>query len=171
MRVGGFTLIELLIVVAIMSLIAAVAIPSYSNQIRKNNRAVAKSRLAQAAQLLERFYSDNSTYYVDMTSTPCAAAPNTTGATANGFMKLMTPAWNCAGSNTVYSGANNETTSPYTVTVSNTVGGTTSPSLFIVTATIVAGTNQVADTTCGTLTLTNAGVKGISGTGTISECW
>jgi prepilin-type N-terminal cleavage/methylation domain-containing protein len=71
MRVGGFTLIELLIVVAIMSLIAAVAIPSYSNQIRKNNRAVAKSRLAQASQLLERFYSDNSTYYVDMTSTPC----------------------------------------------------------------------------------------------------
>jgi type IV pilus assembly protein PilE len=175
MRVRGFTLIELLIVVAIMSLIAAVAIPSYSNQIRKNNRAAAKARLAQAAQLLERFYSDNNTYYMDITTSPCAlvsttATPSTTQA-ANGLMKLMNPSWGCGAPNTVYSGSNNEATSPYTLSIGYTVGGTTSPSLFIVTATIVAGTNQAADTKCGTLTLTNAGVKGISGTGTVSECW
>jgi hypothetical protein len=42
---------------------------------------------------------------------------------------------------------------------------------FTVTATVVASSAQAADTKCGNLTLTNAGVKGITGTGTLPDCW
>src|SRR4051812_13963345 len=97
-------------VVAIVAIVAAVAIPSYTKQIQKNNRAVAKARLAQASQLLERFYSDNSTYFVDVSGGNLVAG---TASTAAGFAKLL----NIASGTTVYSGSNNETTSAYQVTL------------------------------------------------------
>ena len=155
----GFSLIELMFVVAIAAVIAAVAIPSYNNQVRKNNRAVAKARLAQAAQLMERFYSDNNSYFVDVSGGNLAVGTNSTAA---GFAKLM----NVASGTTVYSGSNNESTSPYTITVT-----TASANVFTLTATVVTGSPQAGDTKCMNLTLTNAGVKGISGTGTLPDCW
>jgi type IV pilus assembly protein PilE len=35
----------------------------------------------------------------------------------------------------------------------------------------VPGNGQQADAKCGTLTLTQAGAKGESGTGTVADCW
>ena len=157
LRDRGFSLIELMFVVTIVGIIAAVAIPSYNKQIQKNNRAVGKARLAQASQLLERFYSDNSTYFVDVSGGNLIAG---TASTAAGFAKLM----NVPSGTTVYSGSNNETTSSYQVTLA-----TATANSFTLTATPQG--SQTADTTCMNLTLTNAGVKGISGSGGISDCW
>lgn len=53
----GFTLIELMIVVAVVALLAAVAMPSYQDSVRKARRADAKAALSQAAQFMERNYS------------------------------------------------------------------------------------------------------------------
>jgi type IV pilus assembly protein PilE len=169
MKRSGFSLIELMFVVAIAGVIAMVAIPAYNKQIQKNARAVAKARLAQAAQLLERFYSDNSSYFVIKNTGSCAVATGTTAASGDGFMKLMNAGWNCSGSNTVYSGSNNESTSVYTITL--TSDNTTGPNAFTLTAAPVAGSSQASDTKCMNLTLTNAGVKGISGSGTLTDCW
>lgn len=58
----GFTLIELMIAVAIIGVIAAVAFPSYQDHVRRSNRAVVKGLLYENAQLLERFYTQNSQY-------------------------------------------------------------------------------------------------------------
>jgi type IV pilus assembly protein PilE len=163
----GFSLIELMFVVAIVGIISRVALPSYTKQLQKNQRAVAKARLAQAAQQLERFYSDNSSYYVDMNAgPPCVLVVNTAGSTANGFMRMMNPSWCGGASTTVYSGSNNETTSVYTIELA-----TSSANAFTVTAKPVAGTAQAADTKCNWLTLTNTGAKGITGTGSLSDCW
>ncbi len=61
-RFSGFTLIELMIAVMIIGILAAVAYPSYQDSINKSRRAEGKSALLKAAQVLERWYTDNNTY-------------------------------------------------------------------------------------------------------------
>ena len=63
-RDSGFTLIELIIVVAIVGVLAAVAMPSYSNYIKRSQRADVRAQLLQAAQYLNKFYAANDSYSV-----------------------------------------------------------------------------------------------------------
>lgn len=61
-RHGGFTLIELMITVAIVAILAAVAYPSYRDQVAKGRRAEAKTVAVEASQWMERFYAENYRY-------------------------------------------------------------------------------------------------------------
>jgi type IV pilus assembly protein PilE len=56
-RMRGFTLIELMIVVVVVGILAAIAYPSYQNQVRKSKRADGKAELLETAQELERCYT------------------------------------------------------------------------------------------------------------------
>lgn len=58
----GFTLIELMIVIGIVAILTAIAIPAYSDQTRKARRATAKVALLEIVQSKERFHSLNGTY-------------------------------------------------------------------------------------------------------------
>ncbi|MFD1712014.1 type IV pilin protein [Ottowia sp. GY511] len=53
-QAGGFTLIEVMIVVAIVAILSAIALPSYSEYVRRGHRADARAGLLQAQQWLER---------------------------------------------------------------------------------------------------------------------
>jgi len=58
----GITLIELMIVIAILGLLSAIAIPSYSQYVRKAHRTDAMRELMDLGAMQERFYAQNSTY-------------------------------------------------------------------------------------------------------------
>lgn len=58
----GFTLIEVMIVVAIVGILAAIAMPSYTEYIRRGHRAEARAALLQGAQWMERAATATGTY-------------------------------------------------------------------------------------------------------------
>lgn len=140
----GFSLIELLITVAIVGIIAAVAYPSYLEQVRKTKRSECGGALMSLANAMERFYTVNNTYE---------------GAATGGA----------------------DTGSPAVFVASCPVdGGTATYNLTIQAAAASTYTLQAAPTgsqaedKCGTLTLTNTGLKGISGADdgvTWGDCW
>ena len=62
LKTSGFTLIEILITVAILAIVAAVAIPSYSSYVDRGKRAEARTALLDIAARQERYYSNNRQY-------------------------------------------------------------------------------------------------------------
>lgn len=142
---AGFTLIEVMIVVAIIGILAAVALPSYQNYVLRGNRASARAALLQAQQFMERFYVANDSYMTDRAGTGVALPASLQNAPAD---------------------------SPrYTLGVVASASNA-----YKLTAAPIAGT---ADALCGSLTLTNTGIKGqtvdTSGTAASAaldaQCW
>jgi len=141
---SGFTLIELMIVVAIVSLLAAIGYPNYTAYVERGKRAEGRGLLVEAANRLERYYSDCNRY-------PATLA--TTGAN------------NCA-TNTVVVPATTSENNYYTLAISGVTG-----TMQVFTLTVTPA-GVWTDSNCGNLTLTNAGVRGRTGSGkTAQECW
>ena len=86
-RAHGFTLIELMVVVAIVGVLAAIAVPAYQKSVRKSDRADAKATLTSLGQVLERCYTQNFSYKGCSGATP-APSPATS---PKGFYTLSVP--------------------------------------------------------------------------------
>jgi type IV pilus assembly protein PilE len=141
----GFTLIELMIVVAIVGILAMIAYPSYTEQVRKSRCADATSALLGLANALQRHQTDNGTYLGAGTGGADSGAP--------GIYATQSP----VDGGTAY----------YDLTIDNTTTQTTFD--IRATPTNAGGQNLYK---CGTLTLTNTGAKGVTGgTATVDECW
>lgn len=70
MKQQGFTLIELMITVAIVAILASIAVPAYSDYVRRGQLSDATTALADLRVRMEQFYQDNRTY----TGAGCSAA-------------------------------------------------------------------------------------------------
>lgn len=147
----GFTLVELMIAVAIVGILAAIALPGYQESVMKSHRADAEADLMSLANAMERHFTEVGTY--------CNAG-------------------GAGGADSCGDGGANDTGSPSVFqATSPSQGGTAAYNLSITGATAttfaLSATPTGAQTgdRCGTLTLTNTGVRGISGTATLNECW
>ncbi len=86
----GFTLIEVMIVVVVMALLAAVALPSYQASVRKARRADARSALVTTAQLMERYSTENAASGYSTATISTLAGPTVVAkpASDNGYYLL-----------------------------------------------------------------------------------
>jgi type IV pilus assembly protein PilE len=143
-RAAGFTLIELMIVVAVIAILAAIALPSYQNSVRKSRRADAKTALLDLAARQERFYTINNAY--------------SNGTTVPNSLGYGLPA-------NLGTGA----TPDYVLSVGTPNAGSATGPTFSLTA--QAQGDQVSDS-CGSYTLDNFGNQGnTGGTPPYTGCW
>lgn len=130
-RMRGFTLIELMMVVAIISILATIAWPSYQDYVRRSKRADAEAVMMSIASKEQQYLLDTRTY---------------TDVLGTGGLRLSPEGYDCTQS------ANKKCANNfYEITVDVDAGP---PLAFTVTAAPKAG--QTPD---GTLTLTSAGAK------------
>jgi len=99
----GFTLIEVLIVLGIVAVLAAIAFPAYTNQVRKGHRADAQAFLMDVANREQQYLLDARSYSVGSTAiaTLNMTVPDTVanfytvgvaaGATTPSFLITATP--------------------------------------------------------------------------------
>jgi type IV pilus assembly protein PilE len=73
---NGFTLIELMIVIAIVGVLAAIALPAYQDYAKKARRADAMGGLLNIQLSLEKWRANNPSYSSDMTDLGYAGANN-----------------------------------------------------------------------------------------------
>ena len=144
----GFTLIELMITVAVIGILTAIALPSYSEYVRKSRRTSAISALAEAAQFMER----NMTLYNCYNYSSAGACVNQSGTAV-----ALPTTWASlpAGS------------AMYTISF---LAGTPTATSYTLEAVPKTGTPQANDA-CGTFKLTNTGVRSVTGSPAASTCW
>ena len=68
----GFTLMEVMVVVAIVGLLSAIALPSYTNYVRRARMQGAFTGMSEVRFRLEQFFQNNNNY-----GTSAASCPNT----------------------------------------------------------------------------------------------
>jgi type IV pilus assembly protein PilE len=107
----GFTLIEVMIVVAIIALLAAIALPSYRDYVLRGRLTEATNELSAMSAKMEQFYQDNRTY-----------------ATSGGYTTPCSASWATTSNSFTYSCTTGAST--YTLTAAGKSGATTSSFTF-----------------------------------------
>lgn len=148
---NGFTLVELMIVVAIVGILAAIAIPSYQDSVKKSRRADAKGALLNFANSMERHFTEVNTY--------CDAAGDGNNDCGGGDFDQGTPLA------TIYK-APAETLAFYSFAITAATA-----SSYTLSATPLVGSSQDSDS-CGILSVNQLGIRSAALNGiSVADCW
>lgn len=146
----GFTLMELMITVAVVGILAAIAYPSFTEQIARSRRAEAQTVLLAGQQWMERFYSENFRYDQNSAGTLVTCASTTKDCPFDLRFSTSPPPGGGA--------------ALYAITVSAPAPTASSAEQrYTITATRKSGTAMAADR-CGNLTVDHLGRRSIEGT-------
>lgn len=77
-RISGFTLLELMIVIAVIGILAAIAIPNYNEYVLRSKITEGLAGLSQMTTKLEQYFQDNRSYVGACVSTTVAPLPGNT---------------------------------------------------------------------------------------------
>ena len=89
MKRKGFTLIELMVVIAIIIILAAIAIPNYLSMTARAKRSRVASDFAAIATSLETYKTDWGTYPATPNATPQAIAGTTAAVSPSAYTELV----------------------------------------------------------------------------------
>jgi type IV pilus assembly protein PilE len=140
LRVRGFTLVEVLVVVTIVAISAAIAIPNYTAYVSRSYRSDARGKLLEAATWMQRRYTESSPPAYPTGTLPTALAQSPYPGTARYNLSIATGSSATAYSLEAAPTGNMSSDECGTFTVDNfgtkglTVGGTaqaTTSSLFV----------------------------------------
>jgi type IV pilus assembly protein PilE len=122
----GVTLLELMIVVVIISILTAIAYPSYRQYVARAKRNEAKAGLLQIATLPERFYLQNNSYTTDLTNLGFALAANAPSESGTYVFNVTAANANTFAADAAYQGSDRELTTcaSFTINGQQTKGST-----------------------------------------------
>jgi type IV pilus assembly protein PilE len=149
---SGFTLTEILIVLVVVGILAAIAIPSYRDSTLRARRIVAKAELSKLALKQENYYGDRKSY---ASSLGADGLGMVAGNTVTSYSVDVNGKAGATAAKALYS-----------ISLATTSNGG------IVTTWTLTATPQNAqrrDTTCGNLILASDGTK--SASSGRSDCW
>jgi type IV pilus assembly protein PilE len=160
-RAGGFTLIEVVVVMIIIAVVSAIAIPSYTGYVNRSKRAAAKAVLTDTANQLERNYTSFGCY--NKSDGPTCQ----TQAAGNDFVLTSTVA--PIDGRASYAIAVAFPVPPAPGIVGQSFALTATPCGTA--GTCPAGSEAFVEPDCGTLQLTQAGARTSTGTLATATCW
>lgn len=153
-RQSAFSLIELLIVLAIIGVLSAIAIPSYQASVMRGMRTVGTAGLLELANQQTQFHLNNKTYTTSMTDLgyPAGMVFTNGSASAIALDSNRNLVASTSGDRVYFLQINSASATAFSVSAVPQLG-------------------QANDTECATLSLSNTGAQTESGTATSVDCW